>query len=60
MSAGRWEYDDLQPEQRGAVLAALESVMLDTNFMRLTVADTLDQRREATQELNALRTQLRK
>lgn len=58
--AGQIDYEELSPDQRGAVLQALECAMLDTSFMRLTVADTLDSRREATQELNALRTRLRK
>jgi hypothetical protein len=42
------------------VLGALEAVMLDTNFMRLTVAATTDTRREVAQELAALRARLRK
>ena len=58
--SGEREYDALSTEQRGAVLGALEAVMLDTNFMRLTVAATTDTRREVAQELAALRARLRK
>ena len=57
---GEREYEALSTEQRGAVLGALEAVMLDTNFMRLTVAATTDTRREVAQELAALRARLRK
>jgi hypothetical protein len=57
---GEQEYDMLTTEQRGAVLGALEAIMLDTNFMRLTVAATVDTRREVMQELSALRLRLRK
>lgn len=42
------------------MLAGLEAGVLDTAFMRLTLADTADTRREANQELNALRMRLRK
>lgn len=42
------------------MLGSLEAVMLDTNFMRLTVAATTDTRREVAQELAALRARLRK
>ncbi len=42
------------------MLEALQAGVLDTAFMRLTIADTLEQRREANQELNTLRTRLRK
>lgn len=58
--AGSIEYEELSSDQRGAVLSALESGVLDTAFMRLTIADIGDKRREANQELNTLRTRLRK